>query len=57
MEIFVYLALFSPLVGSLVAALFAMKKKVLFTGIFTSCLLGISTLSSFYCILFLQQMK
>ena len=57
MEIFVYLALFSPLVGSLIAALFAMKKKVLFTGIFTSCLLGISTLSSFYLLYFIFTTK
>ena len=46
MEKFVYITLFAPLVGSLFAALFAMKPKNLITGITTSTLLLISFISS-----------
>ncbi|WP_298751708.1 NADH-quinone oxidoreductase subunit L [uncultured Arcobacter sp.] len=46
MEKFIYIALFAPLVGSLVAALFSMKPKTLFTGIFTSFMLAVSLLAS-----------
>ncbi len=46
MEIYLYIALFAPLVGSLVAALFAQSPKTLFTGIFTSALLAISMIAS-----------
>ena len=46
MEKFLYIALFAPLLGSLVAALFAQKPKILFVGIFTSLMLGISMLAS-----------
>ncbi len=46
MESLVYIALFSPLVGSIFAALFGMRKKTLLTGIVTSTLLFISFLAS-----------
>ncbi|WP_419766249.1 MAG: NADH-quinone oxidoreductase subunit L [Arcobacter sp.] len=46
MEKFIYIALFAPLVGSLVAALFSMKPKTLFTGIFTSFMLAVSFVAS-----------
>ena len=48
MEFYLYLALFSPLLGSLIAGLFAQKKKTLFTGVFTSFMLCISMISSLY---------
>ena len=47
MEKYLYIALFAPLVGSLVAALFAMRPRTLFTGIFTSAMLGVSMIASF----------
>ncbi len=46
MEKYLYIALFAPLIGSLVAALFAMSKKNLFTGIFTSFMLAVSTIAT-----------
>ena len=46
MEIFLYIALFSPLVGSLFAALFAATPKTIVAGIIPSALLGVSFLSS-----------
>ncbi len=46
MEKYLYIALFAPLVGSLVAALFAQSAKNYFVGIFTSVLIFISFLSS-----------
>ncbi|WP_321777495.1 NADH-quinone oxidoreductase subunit L [Sulfurimonas sp.] len=46
MEIFLYIALFSPLVGSLFAALFAASPKTIIAGIIPSALLGVSFLSS-----------
>ncbi len=46
MESLVYIALFSPLVGSIFAALFGMQKKTILTGIVTSLLLFISFLAS-----------
>ncbi|WP_428026177.1 NADH-quinone oxidoreductase subunit L [Arcobacter sp.] len=46
MEKFVYIALFAPLIGSLVAALFSMKPRTLFTGIFTSFMLAVSLIAS-----------
>ena len=46
MEKYLYIALFAPLVGSLVAALFAMRPKMLFTGIFTSVMLGVAMIAS-----------
>ena len=46
MEKFLYIALFAPLVGSLVAGLFACRPKLLFTGIFTSLMLGVSMIAS-----------
>lgn len=46
MEQYLYIALFAPLVGSLVAALFAQRVKSLFVGIFTSALIFISFVSS-----------
>ena len=46
MDKYLYIALFAPLVGSLVAALFAQRPKYIFTGIFTSALIFISFVSS-----------
>jgi len=46
MENVVYIALFSPLVGSLFAALFGMRSKNIITGIVTSALLLISFVAS-----------
>jgi NADH-quinone oxidoreductase subunit L len=46
MEKYLYIALFAPLVGSLFAALFANKPKLLFTGIVTSLFLGVSMIAS-----------
>ncbi len=46
MEKYLYIALFAPLLGSLIAACFAMRPKLLFTGIITSLLLGISMIAS-----------
>ena len=46
MEKYLYIALFAPLVGSLVAACFAMRPKLLFTGIFTSLMLAVSMIAS-----------
>jgi NADH-quinone oxidoreductase subunit L len=48
MEKYIYIALFAPLVGSLVAALFSMQKKTLFTGLFTSFMLAISMCASLH---------
>jgi len=46
MELFLYTALFSPLVGSLFAALFTAKPKTIIAGIVPSALLIVSFLSS-----------
>ena len=46
MEKYLYIALFAPIVGSLIAALFSQIHKNLFTGIFTSALIFISFISS-----------
>lgn len=46
MELFLYTALFAPLVGSLFAALFGASKKTKIAGIVPSVLLGVSLLSS-----------
>lgn len=46
MEKYLYITLFAPLIGSLVAACFAQKPKNLFTGIFTSALIFVSFISS-----------
>jgi NADH-quinone oxidoreductase subunit L len=46
MEIYLYTALFSPLVGSLITALFGASKKTYFTGILASGLLLTSFISS-----------
>ncbi len=46
MEKFIWIALFAPLVGSLVAALFATREKTLFTGLFTSFMLAVSMYAS-----------
>jgi NADH-quinone oxidoreductase subunit L len=48
METALYIALFSPLAGSLFAALFGDKKKTLATGIVTSGFLFLSMLASLY---------
>jgi len=46
MEKYLYIALFAPIVGSLIAALFAQSPKNLFTGILTSGLIFVSFVSS-----------
>jgi NADH-quinone oxidoreductase subunit L len=46
MENYLYIALFAPLVGSLIAALFANTKKKLPIGILTSALLAVSLIAS-----------
>jgi len=46
MELFLYTALFAPLVGSLFAALFGASPKTLVAGIVPSIMLGVSLLSS-----------
>ena len=46
MDTLVYIALFSPLVSSLFAGLFAQTPKKLFVGIITSSFIGLSMLSS-----------
>jgi len=48
MENYLYIALFAPLVGSLIAALFGNTKKKLFIGLLTSTLLATSFISSLY---------
>ncbi|MDD2383305.1 MAG: NADH-quinone oxidoreductase subunit L [Sulfurospirillaceae bacterium] len=47
MEKFVYIALFAPLLSSLLVALFAARPKMLFTGILASALIGLSMVASF----------
>ena len=42
METYLYIALFSPLVGSLFAGLFGNSERKVFTGVVTSMLLGVS---------------
>ncbi len=46
MEKYLYIALFAPLLGSLIASCFSMRPKMLFTGIITSLLLAVSMVSS-----------
>ncbi len=46
MEKYIYIALFAPLVGSLIAALFSTQKKTAFTGWFTSFMLAVSMIAS-----------
>lgn len=46
MEQYLYIALFSPLVGSLIAALFSNTKKKLFVGIISSAFLAVSLIAS-----------
>jgi NADH-quinone oxidoreductase subunit L len=46
MEKFVYIALFAPLFGSLIAALFSTQPKTAFTGWFTSFMLAVSMYAS-----------
>jgi NADH-quinone oxidoreductase subunit L len=46
MESYLYIALFAPLVGSLIAALFGNTPKMLSIGIITSVLLGVSLVAS-----------
>ncbi len=48
MEKYLYIALFAPLLGSLLASLFSMRPKLLFTGIITSVLLAVSMLASLH---------
>ena len=46
MEKFLYIALFAPLLSSLISALFALKTKKLFIGIFASLMIGVSMIAS-----------
>ncbi len=46
MEKYLYIALFAPLLGSMIAAMFSMRPKMLFTGIVTSLLLAVSMVAS-----------
>jgi NADH-quinone oxidoreductase subunit L len=46
MEKFIYIALFAPLIGSLIAALFSTQPKIAFTGWFTSFMLAVSMYAS-----------
>ena len=46
MENYLYIALFAPLVGSLIAALFGNTPKKLSIGLLTSTLLGVSLIAS-----------
>ncbi len=46
MEMYLYIALFAPLVGSLMAGLFGASKKTMFSGLFASGMLFASFLSS-----------
>jgi len=46
MEMYLYIALFAPLVGSLTAGLFGAQKKTMFTGLFASGMLFASFVSS-----------
>jgi len=46
MEQYLYIALFAPLVGSLVSALFSNSKKKISVGIFSSLLLAVSLIAS-----------
>ncbi|MEA2100185.1 MAG: NADH-quinone oxidoreductase subunit L [Campylobacterota bacterium] len=52
MELFLYTALFAPLVGSLFAALFGARPKTLIAGIVPTALLGLSLLSSTILLIF-----
>lgn len=52
MEKYIYIALFAPLVGSLVAALFSTQTKIAFTGWFTSFMLAVSMFASLYLLYF-----
>lgn len=46
MEKYLYIALFAPLLGSLIASVFSMRPKILLVGIITSVLLGVSMIAS-----------
>ncbi len=46
MEMYLYIALFAPLVGSLTSGLFGASKKTMFTGLFASGMLFASFMSS-----------
>ncbi|MDR0666536.1 MAG: NADH-quinone oxidoreductase subunit L [Campylobacteraceae bacterium] len=46
MEVYIYTALFAPLVGAIFAAFFAMRKKNIITGAVNSILIALSTAAS-----------
>jgi NADH-quinone oxidoreductase subunit L len=46
MEIFIYTALFAPLLGAIFAAFFAMREKNIITGVVNSALIALSTIAS-----------
>jgi NADH-quinone oxidoreductase subunit L len=45
MELFLYIALFAPIIGSLFAAMFANSPKKLFVGLVASSLLAVSLIA------------
>jgi len=47
MDKYLYIALFAPLLSSLLVALVASRPKILFTGILASALIGVSMIASF----------
>ncbi|MDR3346870.1 MAG: NADH-quinone oxidoreductase subunit L [Campylobacteraceae bacterium] len=54
MEIYLYIALFSPLAGALFAAFFGMSKKNLITGVVNSLLIALSTAASLKLLCYLE---
>lgn len=48
MEKYLYIALFTPLLASLFAALFSLRPKLLFVGVISSFLIAVSMVSSFH---------
>ncbi|MCF6340213.1 MAG: NADH-quinone oxidoreductase subunit L [Sulfurimonas sp.] len=55
MEMFLYIALFAPLVGSMFAALFSAKPKTLIAGIIPSALLFVSFIASSILLVYVLQ--
>ena len=55
MENLVYIALFAPIVGSLIAAMFAQRSKMVFTGLITSGLLAAAFVASFMLLLHIHE--
>ena len=55
MENYLYIALFAPLVSSLIVALFAQKPKIQLVGIATSVLIGISLFASLTLLIYVEE--